>query len=396
MSNSSKKDGAGGGIPITSKNTGSATGFKGLKPRDSTRDIDDPEDKDLSQTPRLVGTSPLESWINGYDNQKAASGRGTPPIASAYRRLTAVPASPSKLPTYDLPTTGATEKISPKVAPQVSSTSSPFTTGSGLSSSSQSTSPLHNQPIYQPPPLRFGKPLGTPLYKPAPTSFLDAPSLLSSSSPSPGPSASTTRLNPMPPYAPPGKRQSPSSFIEPLRSQPASPHTPSTNTIDPGPKLVESSSKPLTPMNDPASSSTSQPKLPVQLCWVPVNTWDSKSLTRSWTHDLVRTAIMRIMSEIDFDFYEDNYRFLDFDGSEQIVHKLWEVIKLVYTEFIKSYVYGIDILTLIAMHDQAVNGGPLANINTVLADMICFFAAGKIGMEKRAEDMAKALILGSK
>jgi hypothetical protein len=102
------------------------------------------------------------------------------------------------------------------------------------------------------------------------------------------------------------------------------------------------------------------------------------------------------MSEIDLDFYEDNYRFLDFDGSEQIVHKLWEEIKLIYTEFIKSYVYEIDILTLIAMHEQAVNGGPLANINTLLADMICFFAAGKIGMEKRAEDMAKALVSGGK
>jgi len=28
--------------------------------------------------------------------------------------------------------------------------------------------------------------------------------------------------------------------------------------------------------------------------------------------------------------------------------------------------------------------------------MICFFAAGKVGMEKRAEDMAKALISGGK
>jgi hypothetical protein len=115
-------------------------------------------------------------------------------------------------------------------------------------------------------------------------------------------------------------------------------------------------------------------------------------MTRCWTHDLVRTAIMRIMGELDLDFYEDNYRSLDFDGSQQVVQKLWNEIKLVYTEFVKGYVYGIDILTLIAMHEQALNGGPLANVNAVLADMICFFAAGKIGMERRAEDMAKALI----
>jgi hypothetical protein len=102
------------------------------------------------------------------------------------------------------------------------------------------------------------------------------------------------------------------------------------------------------------------------------------------------------MNEIDLDFYKDHYRYLDFDGSQQVVHKLWGEIQLIYTEFIKLYVYGIDILTLIGMHEQALNGGPLANVNAVLADMICFFAAGKIGTEKRAEDMAKALISGGK
>ncbi len=48
------------------------------------------------------------------------------------------------------------------------------------------------------------------------------------------------------------------------------------------------------------------------------------------------------------------------------------------------------------MNEKALNGGPLSNINAVLADMICFFAAGKIGMERRAEDMAKALFSGGK
>lgn len=98
------------------------------------------------------------------------------------------------------------------------------------------------------------------------------------------------------------------------------------------------------------------------------------------------------MTEIDLDFYEGHYKYLEFDGSQQVVHEMWGKIMLIYAEFIKSYVYGIDVLTLIGMHKHALNGGPLANLNAVLADMICFFAAGKIGMEKRAEDMAKALI----
>jgi hypothetical protein len=102
------------------------------------------------------------------------------------------------------------------------------------------------------------------------------------------------------------------------------------------------------------------------------------------------------MGELNLDFYEDNYRFFDFDGSPHVVEKLWQETMLVYTQFINSYVYGLDILTLIAMHENALSGGPLANINAVLADMICFFAAGKIGMEKRAEDMAQALISGGK
>jgi hypothetical protein len=52
---------------------------------------------------------------------------------------------------------------------------------------------------------------------------------------------------------------------------------------------------------------------------------------------------------------------------------------------------GLDMLTLIAM-----NGGTLENVKHVLADMICFFAAGKIGMENRAEEMAKACITGGR
>ncbi len=98
------------------------------------------------------------------------------------------------------------------------------------------------------------------------------------------------------------------------------------------------------------------------------------------------------MTEIDLDFYEDQYKYLEFDGSQQVVHEMWGKIKLIYAEFIKSYAYGIDVLTLIGMHEHALNGGSLANVNAVLADMICFFAAGKMGMEKRAEDMAEALI----
>jgi hypothetical protein len=148
--------------------------------------------------------------------------------------------------------------------------------------------------------------------------------------------------------------------------------------------------------NNSASGTPIQINWPAQPCPYPINTWDSASLTRFWTHDLVRIAILRIMTEIHLDFYEDYYKFLEFDGSQQVVHKLWGEIKIIYTEFIKSYVFGIDVLTLIGMHEQALNGGPLADVNAVLADMICFFAAGKIGMEKRAEDMAEALISGGK
>jgi len=148
--------------------------------------------------------------------------------------------------------------------------------------------------------------------------------------------------------------------------------------------------------NNPELSPTPQVKLQDQTPSIPVNTWESAALTRYWTQDLVRTALMRIMGELNLDFYENNYRFLDFDGSQHVVEKLWQEIKLVYTAFINSHVYGLDILTLIAMLEQALSGGSLANPNAVLADMICFFAAGKIGMEKRAEDMAKALISGGK
>jgi hypothetical protein len=102
------------------------------------------------------------------------------------------------------------------------------------------------------------------------------------------------------------------------------------------------------------------------------------------------------MGELNLSFYENNYRFIDFDGSPEAIENLWQDIKLVYGQFINSYLYGLDILTLIAMHENALRGGPLANVNVMLADMICLFAAGKIGMEKRAEDMAQALISGGK
>jgi hypothetical protein len=100
------------------------------------------------------------------------------------------------------------------------------------------------------------------------------------------------------------------------------------------------------------------------------------------------------MSEINMDFYEDNYRRFDFDGNPNVVHNIWEEIKLVHGDYIRSLVFGIDILTLIDA--RARNCGPMADTKLMLADMICFFAAGKRGMESRAEAMARAIISGGK
>lgn len=112
-------------------------------------------------------------------------------------------------------------------------------------------------------------------------------------------------------------------------------------------------------------------------------------MTRDWTPDQVLTAIKRILSEINLDWYVENYKKLDFDGSKQVVWVLWEEIKLAYIQFISSHTIGLDIMTLIAMSKDSFESA-----KEMLANMICFFAAGKVGMEKRAKDMAKALISG--
>jgi hypothetical protein len=97
------------------------------------------------------------------------------------------------------------------------------------------------------------------------------------------------------------------------------------------------------------------------------------------------------MSEINLDWYEYNYLKFDFDGSQHAVRAVWGEISTAYSQFIRSNMIGLDILTLIAEQ-----GGPLENVKHALADMICFFGAGKVGMEKRAEDMAKACVTGGK
>jgi hypothetical protein len=97
------------------------------------------------------------------------------------------------------------------------------------------------------------------------------------------------------------------------------------------------------------------------------------------------------MSEINLDWYEYNYFKFDFDGSKYAVWIVWREISTAYDQYIKSHMTNLDILTMIAM-----NGGPLENVKLVLADMFCFFGAGKLGMEKRAEEMAMACITGGK
>jgi len=84
--------GTAGRTPTTPSKADSFTGFKGLRPRDTARDIDKFDNTNLSPTLGPTETSPLESWINEYDSGKAASGRGTPSVTSAYSRLTFVAA----------------------------------------------------------------------------------------------------------------------------------------------------------------------------------------------------------------------------------------------------------------------------------------------------------------
>ncbi|KAH8768796.1 hypothetical protein BGZ57DRAFT_1006291 [Hyaloscypha finlandica] len=368
MSNWNMNYGTAGRTPTTPSKADSFTGFKGLRPRDTARDIDKFDNTNLSPTPGPTETSPLESWINEYDSGKAASGRGTPSVTSAYSRLTFVAAvapptsgtaSPSKSPRYDLPVSARNQMISPKTSPQdIASPSS------------------YKQPRYRPLLSRFKTPPGP-------------------ASPNPSTNAGADPSSNSASYISGGDNPRSPIFAGPPRSQPAPLLTAFTNAVDPGPT---DSDMFLDYSTGVFKNSTSRPipqlKFLSQPSSLPVNSWDSASLTRYWTQDLVRTAILRIMGELNLDFYEDNYRFFDFDGSPHVVEKLWQETMLVYTQFINSYVYGLDILTLIAMHENALSGGPLANINAVLADMICFFAAGKIGMEKRAEDMAQALISG--
>lgn len=370
MSNWNNKYGTGGRAPTTSSNADGFTGFKDLGPRDTARHIHRFDNINLSPTPGPTETSPLESWINEYDSGKAASGRGTPSVTSAYSRLTFVAAvapptsgtaSPSKSPGYDLPVSAINQTISPKASQQdIASPSS------------------YKQPRYRPLLSRFKTP-------PGPTS------------PNPSTNVGADPSSNSASYISDRDNLKSSNFTGPTRSEPAPPRTAFTNAVDPGPTNSDAFPGYSTRVfKNPTLRPIPQLKFPSQPPSLPVNSWDSASLTRYWTQDLVRTAILRIMGELNLDFYEDNYRFFDFDGSPQVVEKLWQETMLVYTQFINSYVYGLDILTLIAMHESALNGGPLANINAVLADMICFFAAGKIGMEKRAEDMAQALISGGK
>ncbi|KAE9366878.1 hypothetical protein N431DRAFT_487352 [Stipitochalara longipes BDJ] len=348
MSTRTKKDGIGGGAPTTPENARYTTSFNFLRRQDISRDIDGFSNTIRLRTPGSLGASPLQSWIHDYDNEKAASGRGTPSVGSAFARVTYTPATtPTSTrakswqpPSYDLISTGAKQKNSPEASQE-----SPIPT-----------------------------PYKRPRYRLQLSSNEKGPALISS----------PPKVNPDPASlsTPPGYKLSPSRVRESPRSQAVPLHIPFSSTAD---------ARPSSPNASPTGKR-------LKLTWSesdsPVNAWDSASLTRYWTQDLVRTAIMRIMSELNLDFYEDHYRLLDFDGSQKIVQKLWEEIRFVYTEFLRSHVYGLDILTLIAMNERALNGGPLANINALLADMICFFAAGKIGMERRAENMAEALISG--
>jgi len=344
-----KKDGGGYDAPTTPENRRCGVGFDALRSQDISSATGDSENADSSSRPNALEASPLQAWIHEYDNEKGATGRGTPSVASAFARVTYTPAAtPTPSPEASMKSrllnllrSGVEEGYTPK-QPQESPTPSPY-----------------KQARHRPPLSRNETPPASNLFS-------------KKSSPDSGPryTASSDELSP--------------SNSRGSSGTSATPHNaPLAKTVEPG-----SSSQKATPAV----------KM-LQVVWnsdSPVNTWDSASLTRYWTQDQVRLALLRIMSELNLDFYEDHYRLLDFDGNQETVQKLWGEIGVVYTEFLRSHVYGVDILTLIAMNELALNSGPLANINAVLADMICFFAAGKIGMERRAEDMAQALISGGK
>ncbi|PMD33821.1 hypothetical protein L207DRAFT_589379 [Hyaloscypha variabilis F] len=342
---SNKKEG-GGGTPTTPENSRYGTGFNALRQYDISGAIDDFEDANLSPRASDPEASPLQAWIHEYDTEKAASGRGVPSVASAFARVTYTPAA--------IPASSPTNSLQPPL----------YNLGSLGAKASNSPNGLHESPT----------PNKQPRYR----------TLLSRNERSPAPSLS-----------PPKGRPDAASLHTPSRDEPS----PSSAREPPGPQSTPILAAVINTVDPGLTSSKGTPAgKRLKVTWSEsnstVNTWDSASLTRYWTHDLVRIAILRIMSELNLDFYKDYYRFLDFDGSQQVVQKLWKEIGLVYTEFLRTHVYGLDILTLIAMNEKALNGGPLSNINALLADMICFFAAGKIGMERRAEDMAKALISG--
>jgi hypothetical protein len=288
MSNWNKQYGTAGRTPPPPRNADSFTGFKDLTPRDAARDIDKFDNTNLSPTPGPTETSPLESWINEYDSGKAASGRGTPSITSAYSRLTFVAAvipptsgtaSPSKSPGYDLPVSVTNQMISPKASLQ--DIASPF---------------LYKQPRYRPLLPRFKTPSG-------PTS------------PNPSTNAGAVPSSNSASYISDRDNLKSLIFTGPPRSQPAPLLTAFTNAVDPGPTnsdaFLDYSTREF---ENPTSRPISQLKFPSQPPSLPVNSWDSASLTLYWTQDLVRTATLRIMGELNLDFYEDNYRFFDFDG----------------------------------------------------------------------------------
>lgn len=73
--------------------------------------------------------------------------------------------------------------------------------------------------------------------------------------------------------------------------------------------------------------------------------------------------------------------------------KMWDAIDHAYTEYIRSRLMGLDLVTLILLKPD---NSLLWDIKTFVADMICFFAAGKLGLERQAEDMAWACLNGGK
>ena len=342
MSARTKKYVGEGGSPRTPANSRYGTGFDAFTPQDLSGATVDFEKANHSPRPSNLEASPLQAWIHGYDNGKVAAGRGTPSVASAFARVTYTPAAtPAQSPEPSLKTR--------PLRPEVEESYSP------------------KQPQDSPTPASRHRPL------------LSRNETLQTSS--------ISSSNAFPISASPYKASKDELSSSSIRGSSRTLATPQDASFA---KIVEPGS----------SSKQSRPAgRMLEVIWEsepPVNTWDSVSLTRYWTQDQVRVALLRLMSELNLDFYEDHYRLLEFDGNQQTVRKLWAEIGLVYTEFLRSYVYGLDILTLIAMNENALYGGPLTNINAVLADMICFFAAGKIGMEKRAEDMAQVLISGGK